>query len=91
VGLTAGLNGWGKSRPTGIQSPDRPARSESLYRLSYPGHNNNNNNNNNKEQKQKTCTPIDAAITADRNAVQIEGKRTQSTRVSVQRYNECGT
>ena len=23
--------------PTGIRSPDRPARSESLYRLSYPG------------------------------------------------------
>ena len=23
---------------TGIRSPDRPARSESLYRLSYPGH-----------------------------------------------------
>jgi hypothetical protein len=23
--------------PTGIQHPDRPARSESLYRLSYPG------------------------------------------------------
>ena len=23
--------------PTGIQSPDRPVRSESLYRLSYPG------------------------------------------------------
>ena len=23
--------------PTGIQSPDRPARSESLYRLRYPG------------------------------------------------------
>ena len=23
--------------PPGIQSPDRPARSESLYRLSYPG------------------------------------------------------
>ena len=22
---------------TGIRSPDRPARSESLYRLSYPG------------------------------------------------------
>jgi hypothetical protein len=22
--------------PTGIQSPDRPARSQSLYRLSYP-------------------------------------------------------
>jgi hypothetical protein len=25
--------------PTGIQSPDRPARSQSLYRLSYPAHN----------------------------------------------------
>ena len=25
------------SPPTGIRSPDRPARSESLYRLSYPG------------------------------------------------------
>ena len=25
------------SRPTGIRSPDRPARSESLYRLSYRG------------------------------------------------------
>jgi len=29
---------FGKSRsPTGIRSPDRPPRSESLYRLSYPG------------------------------------------------------
>jgi hypothetical protein len=24
--------------PTGIQSPDRPARSQSLYRLIYPAH-----------------------------------------------------
>ena len=24
--------------PTGIRSPDRPARSQSLYQLSYPGH-----------------------------------------------------
>ena len=33
-----GLEGWGKSRPpTGIRSPDRPVRSESLYRLSYRG------------------------------------------------------
>jgi len=23
--------------PTGVQSPDRPARNESLYQLSYPG------------------------------------------------------
>jgi len=38
VGPGAGLEGCGKSRPpTGIRSPYRPARSESLYRLSYPG------------------------------------------------------
>jgi hypothetical protein len=35
VGPRAGLDSCGKSRPTGIRSPDRPARSESLYRLSY--------------------------------------------------------
>ena len=28
----------GKSRPTGIRSPDRPARSQSLYRLSHPAY-----------------------------------------------------
>jgi hypothetical protein len=34
----AGLNGCGKSRPPpGFDPPDRPARSESLYRLRYPG------------------------------------------------------
>jgi len=35
----AGLDGYGKSRPPpGFdRSPDRPTRSESLYRLSYPG------------------------------------------------------
>ena len=33
----AGLDGCRKSRPpTGIRSPDRPVRSELLYRLSYP-------------------------------------------------------
>ena len=39
MGLGAGLDRCGKSRPpsTGIRSPDLPARSESLYRLSYPG------------------------------------------------------
>ena len=38
VGSRAGLNGCGKSRPpTGIRSLDHPARSESLYRLSYRG------------------------------------------------------
>ena len=37
VGPRAGLDGCGKSRPTWIRSPDRPACSESLYRLSYPG------------------------------------------------------
>ena len=38
VGPRAGLDGCGKSRPPpGIRSPDRPARRESLYRLSYSG------------------------------------------------------
>jgi hypothetical protein len=36
VGPRAGLDG--KFRPPqGIRSPDHPARSQSLYRLSYPG------------------------------------------------------
>jgi len=39
VGLMAGLDWCGKSRLTGIRSPDRPARRQSLYRLSYPAHN----------------------------------------------------
>jgi hypothetical protein len=33
VGLGAGLDRCGKSRPTGIRSPDLPAHSESLSRL----------------------------------------------------------
>ena len=38
MGPRAGLDGCGKfCPPTGVRSPDRPARSESLYRLSYPG------------------------------------------------------
>ena len=36
VGPRAGLDGCGKSRITGIRFPDRPASSESPYRLSYP-------------------------------------------------------
>ena len=36
VGLRAGLKRCGKSRPTGIRSPNRPTRRQSLYRLRYP-------------------------------------------------------
>ena len=36
-GLCAGLGGCAKAVPTGIRFPDSQARSESLYRLSYPG------------------------------------------------------
>jgi hypothetical protein len=40
LGGLQGRSGRGKkSRPTGIRSPDRPDRSQSLYRLSYPAHN----------------------------------------------------
>ena len=39
MGPRAGLDRRGKiSPPTGVRSPDRPARSQSLYRLSYPAH-----------------------------------------------------
>ena len=38
LGSMAGLDRYGNFRPqTGIRSPDRPARGESLYRLRYPG------------------------------------------------------
>ena len=37
MGPRADLDGCENLAPTGIRSPDRPARSESLYRLSYPG------------------------------------------------------
>jgi len=35
VGLRAGLAGAEKLSPTGIRSPDRPARSESVYQCIY--------------------------------------------------------
>jgi hypothetical protein len=35
-GPRAGLDRWEKSRPTWIQFPNLPARSQSLYRLLYP-------------------------------------------------------
>ena len=38
MGPRAGLDGYGKSRPHRVRFPDLPARSESLYRLSYPAH-----------------------------------------------------
>ena len=37
IGPTAGLDGCGKSHPTGTRSPGRPGPSKSLYRLRYPG------------------------------------------------------
>ena len=38
MGPRAGLDRCGKSRPTGIRFPDRPARNQSLYRLRYPAY-----------------------------------------------------
>jgi hypothetical protein len=38
LGPRVGLDRWKISPPTGIRSPDRPARSQSLYRLSYSTH-----------------------------------------------------
>ena len=40
LGALQGRSGQAENLdPTGIQSPDRPARSQSLYRLSYLAHN----------------------------------------------------
>ena len=39
VGRRAGLEWCGKSLSTGFRSPDRPASSQSLYRLQYQAHN----------------------------------------------------
>jgi hypothetical protein len=36
VGPRTGLDRCANLGPNGIRSPDRPARSQSLYRLSYP-------------------------------------------------------
>jgi len=38
MGPRAGLDRCGKSRPHQDSIPDRPARSHSLYRLSFPAH-----------------------------------------------------
>jgi len=38
VGPRTVVNGGGKSRPYRDSIPDRPARSQSLYRLSYRAH-----------------------------------------------------
>ena len=38
VGPRVGLDSCGNLATTGIRSPDRPARSQSLYRLRYPTH-----------------------------------------------------
>jgi hypothetical protein len=38
MGPRAGLDGYGNFASTGIRSPDGAGRSESLYRLRYPGH-----------------------------------------------------
>jgi hypothetical protein len=40
VGPRAGLETCEYLASTGIQSQDRPVRSQSLYRLSYPSHRN---------------------------------------------------
>ena len=36
MSLRFGVDKCGNSLPTEIRSPDRPARSDSLYRLTYP-------------------------------------------------------
>jgi hypothetical protein len=67
VGSRAGLDRCGKSRPTGIQSPDRPARSQSLYRLSYPAQTNTNIIH--KYVKRKTPAVWDTTLCFDYSSI----------------------
>ena len=54
----------GKSHPHWDSIPGHPAHSQSLYRLSYPAHNNNNNNNNNNKDKRTHKELVGGARTA---------------------------
>jgi len=54
----AGRDVCEKSYPTRIRSPDRPARSEWLYRLRYPGPSYNEYDNNNNTYKSYTFFTI---------------------------------
>ena len=47
MGPRAGLDKCEKLCPTGIRSPDRPARSQSLCRLRYSAHNDDGSNGDN--------------------------------------------
>ena len=44
--------------PTGIRTPDRPARSQSLYRLSYPAHENRHNQSKTQHRVQRKHTNV---------------------------------
>jgi hypothetical protein len=44
--------------PTGIRSPDRPARSQSLYRLNYPAHTSDNVPCQNKQGFNQFCSVL---------------------------------
>ena len=48
---------------TGIRSPDRPARSESLYRLGYPGRYEGNSSQENGEHHARLCSTAKTCVT----------------------------
>ena len=76
----------GKSRPHRYSIPDRPARSQSLYRLSYPayssssGSNDDNNNNNIVTKLYTQHEWLDTAIDVEgRDAVCVVPDPTKSS------------
>jgi len=73
VGFRAGLDGCGKFRPTGIRSPDRPARSESLYRLGYPGSPSSTvvPNNETKSHRKGAVSPPGSTLVSNVHAVNV--------------------
>ena len=60
MGLGAGLDRCRRSRPHRVRSSDRPARSESLYRLRYPGRLENRNVR--RESEHKKGKKLDGGI-----------------------------
>jgi hypothetical protein len=58
----AGLDRCGKYRPSGIRSPDLSARSQSLYRLSYPAY-----KSKFVHLKYWFCRPVDSSARDGRN------------------------
>ena len=79
MGLRAVLDRYGKSRPTGIRSPDRPARSQSLYRLRHLAHSH--------DRGAETILPLQTVKVLTEKSGRIEGKLSEEKIQDCSLYN----